>query len=165
MDYKKLIPDFSVIAKTDWAKPHIDTKDKNWLILAGCALLMVIFAFLPWQTLAPVKTAGQSITVLGVTTWCGILGLLSALVAVYGILYKHIQFVFCGAALAAVFGLIGSFVVTGYSVNGVSFPAEAAKALLAAGRATISHVGAILFLLVSLALAAVSFLQIKKENE
>jgi hypothetical protein len=67
--------------------------------------------------------------------------------------------------LAAVFGLIGSFVVTGYSVNGVSFPAEAAKALLAAGRATISHVGAILFLLVSLALAAVSFLQIKKENE
>ena len=171
MDYKKLIPDFSVIAKTDWAKPHIDTKDKNWLILVGAALLMVIFVFLPWQTLTVGKVSSST---LGVATWYGILGLLSALVAVYGILYKHIQFVFCGAALAAVLGLMGMFLTTSCAYEGTTLTADQVKEFVKKGidkemgetvKASISHIGAILFLLVSLALAAVSFLQIKKENE
>ena len=158
MDYKKLIPDFSVIAKTDWAKPHIDTKDKNWLILVGAALLMVVFAFIPWQT-ATIKVA--SFNTLGVATWYGFLGLLSALVVVYGVLYNQIKFVFCGAVLAAFLGLLGCILVAGYS----GVPASAVAIGVKAGAVTVSHIGAILFLVASLAAAAVSFLQIKKENE
>ena len=176
MDFKKLIPDFGVIAKTDWAKPHIDTNDKNWLMLAGGALLMVIFVFLPWETLTT-NAEGVSVSAsrLGITTWFGVLGLISALVAVYGVLYKSLQFVFCGAALAAVLALIGCFTIVDITVNGVTMPAEAikmAKELASLASAfgkqadiSVGHIGAILSLLASLATAVAAFLQIKKANE
>ena len=171
MDYKKLIPDFSVIAKTDWAKPNLDTKNKTWLIMAGAALLMVVFAFIPWQT---VTQNSASASTLGVATWYGFLGLLSALVVVYGVLYNQVKFVFCGAVLGAVLGLLGALLTTGVTIAGVSISAEVVKAWAKATKdpetgevvkATVSHIGAILFLVASLAAAAVSFLQIKKENE
>ena len=176
MDFKKLIPDFGAIAKTDWAKPHIDTNDKNWLMLAGGALLMVIFVFLPWQTLTTIaEGASVSASRLGITTWFGVLGLISALVAVYGVLYKNLQFVFCGAALAAVWALIGWFTIVDMTVNGVTMPAEAIKmANQAAAIASafgkkvdisVGHIGAILSLVASLGTAVAAFLQIKKANE
>ena len=171
MDYKKLIPDFSVIAKTDWAKPHIDTKNKTWLILAGAVLLMVVFAFIPWQT---VTQNSVSTSTLGVATWYGIIGLLAAVVALYGVLYNQVKFVFCGAVLAALLGLLGALLTTGVTIAGASISAEVVKAWAKGAKdpetgevvkATVSHIGAILFLVASLAAAAVSFLQIKKENE
>ena len=170
MDYKKLIPDFSVVAKTDWAKPNLDTKNKTWLILAGASLLMVVFVFLPWQTL----TVGPvSASTLGVATWYGIIGLLAAVVARYGALYNQKQFVFCGAVLGAVLGLIGMFLTTSCTYEGVTLTADQVKEFAKgadsemgeAVKASISHIGAILFLVASLVAAAVSFLQIKKENE
>ena len=181
MDFKTLIPDFNAVAKTDWAKPHIDTKDKNWLVVAGLVLLMVVFVFLPWQTFSTTAEGmTQSASRLGITTWFGILGLVCALVAAYGVLYKSLQFVFCGAVLAAVMSLIGWLSIVDMTVGGVTMPAEAIKfadqaaemasavsSAFGGGKieASVGHIGAILSLVASLATAVVSFLQIKKANE
>lgn len=166
MDYKKLIPDFKSVSKTDWAKPHIDTKDKNWLILAGCALLMVIFVFIPWFT---ASEGLLEVNVLGITWMLGIFGLIFALVAVYGVLYNSLQFVFCGAVLAAIMGLIAWMVIPDVELEiagkTVTVTSEQIKEGVKHGITKVSHLGSILFFLVSLALAAVSFLQIKKANE
>ena len=93
MDFKKLIPDFGAFGRTNWGKPSIKTGDKNWLISAILVALMVIFVFLPWCS---VSTIGVSGSRLGITTWYGIIGLIAALVALYGVLYEQKQFVFCG---------------------------------------------------------------------
>ena len=176
MDFKKLIPDFSVVAKTNWAKPNLDTKNTMWLVMAGAALLMVIFVFLPWQTVT-ISSAGASVSAsrLGITTWFGILGLISALVAVYGVFYKNLQFVFCGAVLAAVWGLIGWLTIVDVTLDGETMTAEEIKlATSSVGSAvasafgtkiSVGHIGAILFLVASLVAAGVSFLQIKNENK
>ena len=177
MDFKKLIPDFSAIGKTNWGKPNLDTKNPMWLVMAGAALLMVVFAFIPWETVTVTRGA-LSVTGsrLGITTWFGILGLLSALLAVYGVLYNQKQFAFCGALLAAVFAIIGCFTIVDVTKDGETMTAEDIKAATEGAGATVAsavfglkvsvgHIGAILSLIASLVLAGASFLQIKKENE
>ena len=167
MDFKKLIPDFKSVARTDWAKPNIDTKDKMWLAMAGAALLMLVFVFVPWQTVEMRNPFGGdesgSVSVLGITTWYGILGLIATVVVVYGVLYKSLQFVFCGSVLAALLGIIGCFVTAGFTKDGVEVTAEMIDLAKMVG-AKVSHIGAILFLLASLATAGISFWQIKSEN-
>ena len=167
MDFKKLIPDFGAIAKTEWAKPHIDTKDKNWLVLAGAALLMVVFSFIPWVSISMAEVLSDS--AIGLSTWVGLVYFLFALVAVYGVLYNQKSFVFCGAALAAVLALIGCLYVPEFQVTefgqSVVYTAQDLRELEVLGIVKIGHIGAILSLVASLATAAVAFLQIKKENE
>ena len=172
----KFIPDFGAIAKTDWGKPHIDTKNKMWLVMAGAAVLMVVFVFIPWETVTVSRgSMSETASRLGITTWFGILGLISALVAVYGVFYKNLQFVFCGAVLAAVMGLIGWLTIVDVTLDGETMTAEeiklATSSLVSAvasafgTKISVGHIGAILFLVASLVLAGVSFLQIKKENK
>ena len=166
MDFKKLIPDFNAVAKTDWAKPNIDTKDKNWLVVAGLVLLMVIFVFLPWQTLTElVSGKSQSESLLGITTWCGVLSFILALVAAYGVLYKQIQFTFCSSVLVAVLALIGWLTVFEMTKDGEVATSAEIKMAAGLGLVKVSHIGAVLTLVAALATAAVSFLQIKKANE
>jgi hypothetical protein len=172
MDFKKLIPDFNVIAKTDWAKPHINPQNAKWLALVGPALLMVVFVFLSWQTTA--ITNGRNliapeVTASGITMWYGIMGLIFTIVAIFGILYKHLQFVFCGSVLAALMGIIGwtttqdtTFVRRGHAFIETASELNVREAF---GTATISHTGAMLFFFASVALAVISFVLIKNENE
>lgn len=177
MDFNKLIPDFSVVAKTDWAKPHIDTKNNAWLIMAGAALLMVVFVFIPWETVTVSRgTMSETGSRLGITTWFGILSLISALGAVYGVFYKNLQFVFCGAVLAAVWSLVGWNTIVDVTKDGATMTAEEIKlatsdlgstvaSVFAKVKITVGHIGAILSLVASLVAAVVSFSQIKKANE
>lgn len=164
MDFQKLIPDFSAIGRTNWAKPNLDTKNIMWLVMAGAALLMLIFVFLPWFTCAQGAIEASR---LGITLWYGIFGLIFTLVTIYGVLYNQLQFVFWGAVLAAVMGLIGwlSFAdVTAVTPFGEvkTTAAEIEKAVnMPFSRVSISHTGAILFFFASVASAVVSFLQIK----
>jgi hypothetical protein len=178
MDFKKLIPDFSAIGKTNWGKPNLDTKNPMWLLMAGAALLMVVFTFISWQTVTakmppfPVAEA----TTMGITTWFGVIAFIATIVAIYGILYKQTQFAFCGAIVAAICGLIGCLMIVDGTSEGVDVTVaqiKEAKADIAEAQKygakgcsfEISHLGAILFLVASLVLAGASFLQIKKENE
>ena len=48
MDFKKLIPDFNALGKTDWTKPQVDTKDVFGLATLAAAVLMLVFVFCPW---------------------------------------------------------------------------------------------------------------------
>ena len=171
MDFKNFIPDFKSVSKTDWAKPNIDTKNNMWLLTAGAAVLMLIFTFLKWDS---VTYYGASDSAMGVQTWSGFVGLLCALCALYGALYNKIQFVFCAAVVGVVVALIGWLSWPVYEVTEIDqFDNEKVKTLTAQdfkeaikeGKCTISHIGAILYLVASLAAAAVSFWQIKKANE
>jgi hypothetical protein len=172
----KFIPDFSAIGKTNWSKPNFDTRNPFWWVMVGATLLMVVFVFIPWQTVT--VTSGpisETASRLGITTWFGVLGLLSALLAVYGVLYNQKQFAFCGALLATVWALVGCFTIVDVTKDGVTVTAEQIEAAIVAANATIAlkfgvnisvgHTGALLFLIASLVLALVSFLQIKKENK
>lgn len=173
MDFKKLIPDFQAVSKTDWAKPHINTQNPMWLGMAGVAILMVIFVFLSWQTAAVTNgrnLVAPEVSAMGITMWYGVMGLIFTVVAIYGILYKQLQFTFCSSLLSALMGLIGWVTTqdtTFVTKRGRAFVETAAELNVREtfGTATISHTGAMLFFFASLVLAAVAFLQIKKENE
>ncbi len=167
MDFKKLIPDFGAIGRTEWGKPYVDTKNNAWLIMTCAAALMVVFVFIPWFS-ATQSGWGISLTAtrFGITTWYGILGLVFALVALYGILYKQIQFVFWGAVLAVVMGLIGWLSMADVTVLGREVTVADLKESLKwnPNAYTFGHIGAILFFFTSAALAVFSFLQINKEK-
>lgn len=171
MDFKNFIPDFKSVSKTEWAKPHIDTKNNMWLLTAGAAVLMLIFTFLKWDS---VTYYGASDSAMGIETWSGFMGLLCALCALYGVLYNKIQFVFCAAVVGVVVALIGWLAWPAYEVTEIdeqgaekvrTLTAQDFKDAIKDGQCVISHIGAILFLVASLAAAAVSFWQIKKANE
>lgn len=169
MDFKKLIPDFSAIGRTNWAKPCIKKNDKNWLIAAGLVVLMLVFVFLPWcsvsYTVEGVTSTGSR---LGISTWFGIIAFICAIVAAYGVLYEQKQFVFCASVLGAFFGLLGIFLWADVTLfakgtqTGKLTSDYVAAAKLAG--ASIGHIGAILFLLASAGSAAWSYLQIKNEK-
>ena len=45
---QKFIPDFAALGNIDWSKPQLDTKNKQWNIMAIAAVAMLITIFLPW---------------------------------------------------------------------------------------------------------------------
>jgi hypothetical protein len=166
MDFKKLIPDFGAFGRTNWGKPVINTKDKNWLISAALVVLMLVFVFLPWTS---ISNDGVSISRLGITTWYGVIGLISVAIAAYGVLYEQKQFVFCASVLAIVMGLIGTLCIADVSttINGktITVTAESVKKAKEVGSSiSVGHIGAILFMVASAVSAVWSFLQIKNEK-
>lgn len=171
MDFSKFTPDFGAIGRTDWGSPRFDKKNNMCLLMAGAALLMVIFLFIPWFSVTPNALWGVtfSATRFGITTWYGILGLIFTVVAIYGILYKQDAFVFWGAVLAAVMGLIGWLSMADVSVSIMGVEKELTVAKIKEelqwhpNAYTFGHIGAILFFFTSLVLAVVSFMQINKK--
>lgn len=162
MDFNKLIPDFGAFGRTDWAKPSIKTGDKNWIISIAIVALMLIFLFLPWTS---ATQSGVTVSRLGITTWYGIIGLISVAIAAYGVLYEQKQFVFCASVLAVVMGFIGMLCIPELSTtfNGQEIKITA-KTIKDLEGVSVSHTGAILFMIASAGSAAWSFLQIKNEK-
>lgn len=171
MDFKQLLPDFNAIGKTDWAKPQVDTKNTMSLVALVGAALMIVFVFLPWATLS---AEGESINRLGITTWYGIFGLLFALVACAGVLYKHYSLTFCAAVFGVVFGIIGGCVVPSFTVDGVTVSGDLIKAGLEMAEAasafgskadlpSLTHLGALLYLVASLVAGVGAYLKIAKK--
>jgi hypothetical protein len=107
MKITSLLPDFSAIAKTDWSKPSLDTKDKLSLFALIGAIVMVIAVFNTWTGYNITLHNKQilSAEVSGITTWYGVLCLILALAAVVGCLYGHVKLAFCAAILGIVFSL------------------------------------------------------------
>lgn len=162
MDFKTLLPDFEAIKKTDWAKPQFkaDTKDTMGLVMYGGAALMVIFTFLSWCTYS---AHGVSVGVLGITTWYGILAFLCAALALAGVLYKHTTLTFCAAVLGVIFAICGMVMLPAFTYNGVTVSSDVAKTAVEAGKYSVSHLGAILYLVASLAAAAAAYLKVTKK--
>lgn len=160
MDFTKLNPDFNALGRLDYSKPVIDTKNTIALIALVAAVLSVVFVFLPWFSVK-VSMFGQSESAsrLGITTWYGIIGLIMALTAVAGVLYKQYALAFWAAVICVVLGFIGWLSYASLTMDGRTATADDIKLaanFLAAnfGAVTIGHLGAILFFFSS-AIAAV----------
>lgn len=156
MDFKTLLPDFNAIKKTDWAKPQVDTKDTMGLVALGAAALMVIFVFLPWTKL-------EDFSHMGLTTWYGALAFVMALCAVVGVLYNHPTLTFSASALGVIFGFLGIVLVASLTQNGVTVSGDKVKEYAENHDKSISHLGAILYLVASVASAALAYLKIAKK--
>ncbi len=165
MDFNKLIPDFGAFGRTDWANPCIKKNDKNWLISAILVALMLVFVFLPWCSVSAtsmgITAAGSR---LGIGTWYGFIGFITVIIALYGVLYEQKQFTFCGSVLAILMGIIGMCVLPKITVVSPFGTMKVDAEWIKDYEATVSHIGAILFMLASAGSAAWSFLQIKNEK-
>lgn len=162
MDFKTLLPDFNAIGKTDWSKPSlkVDTKDVYGLAALAGAALMLVFVFLPWcKVSVSFFGVSENESMLGITTWYGILGLVVALVGVAGVLYKHYSLTFCAAVLGVVVGCIG--------IASVSSAKEALGlgdlGLGELGGVNVSSIGAVLYLVASVVAGAGAFLKVTKK--
>lgn len=115
----KFTPDFAALGNIDWAKPQLDTKNKQWVIMAGAAVVMLITVFLPWfyasgwyeesswgETLYHADVTASS---NGFCYWYGILAFVLTLIALVSVVYKQYKFFFWATALSAVMGLIAVF--------------------------------------------------------
>lgn len=162
MDFKTFLPDFNAIGKTDWGKPNlkVDTKDPIAIALLAGAALMLIFVFTPWATYT---AFGVSASKYGLVTWYGLFGLICALAAVVGVLYKHTELAFCAAVLGVIFGLIGAVMVPSFTIALVEVPAERIKAAVATGRASVGHWGAYLYLVATVVTGVAAYLKITKK--
>ena len=100
--------DFGAVAKTNWAKPEID-KRPLWLIAALCAVLSLIFIFTPAWVSASFTMNGKLMaegSAAGISSFYGIVALISVIVIFYGLLYRQYGFAVVGAALATLMALI-----------------------------------------------------------
>ncbi len=174
MDLKTFLPDFEALKKTDWAKPEVDTKDTMNLVMLAGAALMFVFVFLSWTKLsANVQFATYEGSRMGVATWYGCLGLVCALAAVAGCIYKHTTLTFCAAVLGVVFGFIGilSFpeITVSFSLLGmtdtevISSKDKWTEFTKYANSKSISHLGAVLYLIASVVAGAAAYLKITKK--
>ncbi len=162
MDFKKLIPDFNALGKTDWTKPQVDTKDVIGLATLAAAVLMLVFVFCPWFGMWN-DQENDGIARLGITLWYGVLGFIFALVAVGGTLYRQHALTFCASVLCLVMGLLGMVCWASLKENGVEFDGEQLKQLVELGKAfgakiSIVRWGAILYFVCALVTAAGSFM-------
>jgi hypothetical protein len=175
MDLNKFLPDSNAIRKTDWSKPDLnfDTKDPFRLIAAGGALLMIIFVFLPWCTY---EINAFSASRIGITTWYGIFGFLLAVVALGGVLYNHYSLTFTAAVVGIIVAIIGMTVVPTIIMHGKPYTGSVIQALIAdmeykAARfgsrnfdvPTLSHTGAILYLVATLVAGVGAYLKMTKK--
>jgi hypothetical protein len=116
---QKFIPDFAALGNIDWSKPQLDTKNKQWNIMAIAAVAMLITIFLPWfysAGWAKEMVGGQALYEADITAsgngfgfWYGILAFIFTLVALASIVYKQYKLFFWATALSALMGVIAIF--------------------------------------------------------
>lgn len=172
---KKFIPDFKAFGSINWAKPAIGRGNWAGTALAVLSLLMVVFVFLPWfhwEYTETIKddTTLEAINKLGITTLWGIFGFIAALVALVGSLYKQYALTFWAAILAAIFGCFGTDMVAGFefSVGKSDYIVleESLKVMQMKDEfIPVTHVGANLFFIAAVLLAALSLVELLKKEE
>ena len=171
----KLIPNVKSLGSVNFSKPDIGRKNLGGTILAILAVLMVVAVFLPWFSweyvdYASGKSVLESAFRLGITTLWGILGLVVALVALFGALYRQYALTLWAAILAVVFGYIGA-----NSVYTLEFTMDKTDYIILKEQLQLldvfnksipaTHLGANIFTLIAALLAALSFTQIIKKRE
>lgn len=173
---KKFIPDFKAFGSINWAKPAIGRGNCAGTVLAVLSLLMVVFVFLPWfhweyfETIKE-ETTLEAVNKLGITTLWGIFGFIAALVALVGALYKQYALTFWAAILAAIFGCFGTDMITGFEfsvdkTDYVVFEEGLKLSQMKGDFIPVTHVGANLFFIAAVLLAALSLVELlKKEDE
>ena len=174
MNWKKFLPDFGAITRTNWAQPALGKKNFGEAVMALLALVMLVAVFLPWfhyeYVLVDKTTTLESYNALGITTLWGIFGFIAALVALVGSLYKQYALTFWAAILAAIFGCFGTDMVAGFefSVGKSDYIVleESLKVMQMKDEfIPVTHVGANLFFIAAVLLAALSLVELLKKEE
>lgn len=107
----KFKTDFDALKSTDWKKPEINFKNPLTIVLLGLLLTMTIVVFIPWfcvgvkADVAGIEGAIK-LRAFGFNTWYGIIGLLAAVAAAAGVIYKHLPVTFWSSAVAVVMSII-----------------------------------------------------------
>lgn len=171
----KLIPNVKSLGSVNFSKPEVGRKNLGGTVLTILAVLMVAAVFLPWFSWEYVDDAtGKSVLEsafrLGITTLWGILGLVVALVALFGALYKQYALTLWSAILAVVFGYIGANSVytlefTMGKVDYIILKEQLQLLDLFNNSLPATHLGANIFTIVAALLVALSFTQIIKKEE
>ena len=177
MDFKKFIPDFGAIAKTNFAAPAVGKGNLRNTVLAILSVVMLVAVFLPWfhweylltGTGDEPTTTLEAVNKLGIATLWGILGFIVALVALFGVLYKQYALAFWAAVLAAIFGCFGTGTITGFEfelgkVDAIVYEESLKMAEMTDSFTPVTHVGANLFMVVALLVAALSFVELTKKD-
>lgn len=164
MEFKRLIPDLNTLRHTDWSKPQFDTKNLLFWASMGMVTLMVIFTLLPWfGTYATLFRESEATTRLGITTWYGLVALISALLTGGATLYKQYGIAFFTSALGVVMGLIGLVCYTSLTNGGDTLDVEEVRRSIhlvkgLGGTVKIIRIGAVLYTLAALLSAGISLL-------
>lgn len=124
MDFKKLIPDFNALGKTNFANPTVDTKNLFGVVALLASLLMVVFVFCPWFG---ISAEGETITRLGITLWYGIIGFIFTLATLCFSLYKHYNFAFFSSLVCVLMGILGMVCFASLSKDGVTVDGDLIK--------------------------------------
>ena len=129
MNWKKFLPDFGAITRTNWAQPALGKKNFGEAVMALLALVMLVAVFLPWfhyeYVLVDKTTTLESYNALGITTLWGIFGLVVAIIAAYGILYKQYAYALWAGILAVIFGCLGTGTLVDVEIDDHSMQGEA----------------------------------------
>ena len=178
MDFKKFIPDFGAIAKTNFAAPAVGKGNVRNTVLAVLSLLMVVAVFLPWFHWEYLLTGSgdeptttmEAYNKLGIATLWGIFGFVVALVTLFGVLYKQYALAFWAAILAAIFGCFGTGVITGFEFaigkqDYIVYEESLKMAKMTDTFLPVTHIGAELFMVVAVLVAALSFVELNKKDE
>lgn len=178
MDFKKFIPDFGAIAKTNFAAPAVGKGNVRNTVLAVLSLLMVVAVFLPWFHWEYLLTGSgdeptttmEAYNKLGIATLWGIFGFVVALVTLFGVLYKQYALAFWAAVLAAIFGCFGTGVITGFEFaigkqDYIVYEESLKMAKMTDTFLPVTHIGAELFMVVAVLVAALSFVELNKKDE
>ena len=104
---KKFIPCTENLRQTDFTKPNVETKDKRNIFLFLAAAAMLVVVFIPWFCIGfEIEDLGEfKLRSYGFDSWYGIVGGVLALVAVAGVLYKHIALTMWSSLIAMIIGL------------------------------------------------------------
>lgn len=174
MNWKKFLPDFGAIGRTNWAQPEIGKKQCLNNVMALLVLAMAVFVFLPWfrfeYTLLSEDGDAtiESFNKLGITTLWGILGLVVTLIAWYGVLYKQYAFSLWAGIAAIIFGCLGTDYVTNVDIeanNTVILKEAFEMNQLQDQGIPVSHIGAKLFMIAASLVTTLSIAQLLRRDE
>lgn len=172
MNWKKFLPDFGAITRTNWAQPALGKKNCGEAVMALLALVMLVAVFLPWfhyeYVLVDKTTTLESYNALGITTLWGIFGLVVAIIAAYGILYKQYAYALWAGILAVIFGCLGTGTLVDVEIDeakAVILKEAFEEKVLSGESVPVSHVGANLFMIAGAFVAALSLVQLLKREE
>lgn len=104
----RFIPSNEELRETDWKNPEVDSKQPLSIVSFLCIIGMIAVVFIPWFA-AGIKADGNKLILqsFGFSNWYGIAGIVAAVIAALGILYKHYSLTLCSTVAAVVIGLIG----------------------------------------------------------
>ncbi len=173
---KRLIPNPKDLGSVNWGQPAIGKGNITNTVMVLLSLLMAVSVFLPWFSWEYVADISEetakleSYTKLGITTLWGIFGFVVALVVLFGLLYKQYAATFWLSLVAALFGYFGTQYITGFEVNVngdtyVVFEEELKMLQMKDEFIPVTHVGANIFMILSVLVAALSLASLYRKEE